>query len=80
MHLLSERGELKSPELLISYILCVPLLREYASKPSDAIENRIGTLGPHKGFGLLVVHVDELQDGGFQFTHAVVRTSFDLPL
>src|SRR6267143_2301900 len=50
------------------------------SEPSNAVENRIGTLGPHEGFGLLVMHVDELQDRGFQFTHAVVRTSFDLAL
>src|SRR3984893_12485761 len=50
------------------------------SEPSNAVENRIGTLSPHKGFGLLVVHLDELQDSSFQFTHAVVRTSFDLAL
>jgi len=29
------------------------------SEPSNAVENRIGTLGPHKGFGLLVVHLDD---------------------
>jgi len=50
------------------------------SEPANAVENRIGTLGPHKRLGLLVVHLDELQDSGFQFTHAVVRTSFDLAL
>jgi hypothetical protein len=50
------------------------------SEPSNAVENGIGTLGPHKGLGLFVVNVDELQDGGFQFTYTVVRTSFDLPL
>ncbi len=47
---------------------------------ADAVENRSGTLGPHKGVGLLVVNGDKLKDGGFQFTHAVVRTSFDLAL
>ncbi len=35
------------------------------SEPADAVENGIGGLGPHKGLGLLVVNVDELQDGGF---------------
>jgi len=50
------------------------------SEPANAVENGFSTLGPHKRLGLLVVQVDELQDGGFQFTHAGVRTSFDLPL
>ena len=50
------------------------------SEPTNAMEDRIGTFRPHKGFGLLVVNGDKLSDGGLQFTHAVVRTSFDLPL
>jgi hypothetical protein len=49
------------------------------SEPAKTVENGISTLGPHKGLGLLVVHLDELRDGGFQCTHAAVRTSFDLP-
>ena len=50
------------------------------SEAGNAVENRIGTLSPHKGPGLFVVHFDELRDGRFQFTHVVVRTSLDLAL
>jgi hypothetical protein len=32
------------------------------SEPANAVENGMGTLGPHKGLGLFVVNVDELQD------------------
>src|SRR5439155_10858140 len=62
------------------HIVCAMRSQSTGSEPSNAVENRLGTLGPHEGLGLLVMHVDELQDGGLQFPHAVVRTSFDLAL
>jgi len=35
------------------------------SEAANAVQNGIGTLGPYKGLGLLVVNFDELQDSGF---------------
>jgi hypothetical protein len=43
-------------------------------------EDLVGSFGPDKGLGILVVHHDELGDGGLQFPHAGMRTALNLPL
>src|SRR5580658_10064976 len=58
-------GSLVSRVTDFLHIVCGMCGQSTGSEPSNAVENGIGTLGPHKGFGLLVVHLDELQDGRF---------------
>jgi hypothetical protein len=40
-------------------IVCAMYSQSEYGEPSNAVENRIGTLGPHKGSGLLVVNGDD---------------------
>jgi len=56
-------------------VLCAASVRE--ANRLNAVENAFALLLSTKGFGLLVVHLDELQDGRSS-SRTLVRTSFDL--
>lgn len=44
----------------------------------DGLEDGIGGFGPHEGLWVVIVGLDEGDDGGFQFEHAAVDAALNL--